>query len=223
MEFFANKPKAILFDFDGVLGDTHEDNYRGWCYALGKYGVDVSRDEYFVLEGYTVQEIARILMENHNISNELHSEVWHNKEKFYRENAIPKLFPESIDLVLKLKSMGFKLGVVSGGTSKRLDDPALKQLFGYMDGRVTGDDVERSKPWPDPYLKGAEKLGVSPADCVVIENAPPGITAAKSAGMRCIAVCSSLSSKYLKEADFIIDNLGALYGLFGLEQEVSAC
>ena len=68
------------------------------------------------------------------------------------------------------------------------------------------DDVERGKPYPDPFLKGAELLGLKPQDCVVIENAPLGIEGALKAGMTVIAVTTTLNAEHLKQAHYIVND-----------------
>jgi beta-phosphoglucomutase-like phosphatase (HAD superfamily) len=77
-------------------------------------------------------------------------------------------------------------------------------LFDYI---LTSEDIENGKPSPDPYLKAQEALNVSPSECLVVENAPLGIASAKSAGMKVVALTSTVSEDYLRDADWIISNL----------------
>jgi beta-phosphoglucomutase len=79
-----------------------------------------------------------------------------------------------------------------------------------MDVIITGDKVYNCKPHPEPYLNAAKALSVGPLECVVVENAPVGIESAKSAGMYCIAICSTLERRYLEKADMIIDKFADL-------------
>ena len=75
---------------------------------------------------------------------------------------------------------------------------------------VTGEDTTVGKPSPEPYLRGAEKLGVRPEACIVVENAPIGIESAKRAGAYCIALCTTVSREALRQADEIVDSFEAL-------------
>ncbi|OGW94101.1 MAG: hypothetical protein A3G36_02985 [Omnitrophica bacterium RIFCSPLOWO2_12_FULL_45_13] len=86
----------------------------------------------------------------------------------------------------------------------------IERLFDHI---ITGDHVKKGKPYPEPYLLAARELAVKPSECVVIENAPYGIMAAKSAGMFCIALTSSLPKEFLKGADIIADKLEDISGL----------
>jgi beta-phosphoglucomutase len=97
------------------------------------------------------------------------------------------------------------MAVVTGGYRDRVSQIVNEYFDGYFSAVVTSDDVKRTKPFPEPYLKGATLLGVRPAQCLVIENAPIGIQAAKKAGMKVLAVTTTLTKDYLHEADFIAD------------------
>jgi len=72
---------------------------------------------------------------------------------------------------------------------------------------ITADDVANGKPHPEPYLKGAEQLGVDPAECLVIEDAPAGIQSAHAGGMKVIALTSTYESSELREADAVVEKL----------------
>ncbi len=76
---------------------------------------------------------------------------------------------------------------------------------------MTADDVKKGKPDPEPYLKALHHLGSKPESSVVIENAPMGIRSAKSAGLTCYAIETSLSGEYLHEADLVFHNHQALF------------
>jgi sugar-phosphatase len=78
------------------------------------------------------------------------------------------------------------------------------------DTLITADDVREGKPHPEPYLKGAERLGVEPPECLVIEDAPAGIRAARAAGMKAIGLTSTYEALELAEADAIVSTLGEL-------------
>ncbi|MGO9245133.1 MAG: HAD family hydrolase, partial [Verrucomicrobiia bacterium] len=83
----------------------------------------------------------------------------------------------------------------------------------HFDFIITGDEVPRAKPFPDPYLTAARQLGLRPEECVVVENAPLGIEAARNAGMRCVAVETTLGKEYLTSADHVLQNIAELLSL----------
>ena len=94
---------------------------------------------------------------------------------------------------------GTRLDVV-----KKVLQAGLENIFEVI---VTGEMVNRGKPNPEPYLKAVDELKVTKEDCVVVENAPAGITSAKSAGLTCIAVQTSLSEEYLQDADKVFKDI----------------
>ena len=98
------------------------------------------------------------------------------------------------------------MAVVTGGDRGRIIPFAKKYLNGYFSGFVCSDDVKNTKPIPEPYLKGLEILRSDANECLVIENAPLGIKAAKSAGIKTIAIETTLNKNYLQEADFIVQS-----------------
>ena len=102
------------------------------------------------------------------------------------------------------------MGVVTGGARSRVSAVVENHFSNYFECLVTVDDVERGKPFPDPFLRGAELLGLKPDECIVVENAPMGIEAAIKAGMTVIAVKTTLTEKYLDRAHFMVDDFQAV-------------
>ena len=133
------------------------------------------------------------------------------------------LFPSAKTTLEQLREMKLRLAVatssVSGSARPFLDRTGIRSLFGVV---VTGDEVQRGKPHPDIYLRTAEKLGISPEACIVIEDALAGIAAAKAANMRVAAIPDGRfvdPRKYEKEADYV---LGSLSDIPALIRRVSA-
>lgn len=117
-------------------------------------------------------------------------------------------FYEDVQEVIKwARSKKYKIGVVSGGTRKRLQDPKVTEVLNNFDIVITASDYKAGKPSPEPYLTAASKLKVAPSECLVIENAPLGVEAAKQAGMKCIALSTTLGPQHLKHADCIVESL----------------
>ncbi|MBC8472844.1 MAG: HAD family phosphatase [Planctomycetes bacterium] len=108
----------------------------------------------------------------------------------------------------------FKLGLVSGADLKRLTKTVPDDFFRRFKAVISGDKVNNPKPHPEPYIAAAKELFVPPLECLVVENAPLGIESAKRAGMRCIAVCSTLKRNLISDADFIVDDINALWAFF---------
>ena len=99
------------------------------------------------------------------------------------------------------------LGLVTGASKIRLDATLSTDFMSYFGVIVTGEQNIRPKPSPDPYLKAVRELGMPPLCSIAVENAPLGIRSAKSAGLYCLAISSTLDSKFLSEADVVVKNL----------------
>ena len=196
--------KAILFDFDGVLADTMEDNFLAWQKAFKDYEINIKKEDYFPLEGMELIKIAKKISGKYKVHPDPETIV-KLKNKYYLEDHSFFLYPKAAELIDLLKKNKFLLAIVSAGTRERLRRTVPAEFLKKFDTIISGEDSKNGKPSPDPYLNAAKKLGVSPEECVVIENAPLGIKSAKKAGMYCIAICSTLDQLFLSEADEIID------------------
>lgn len=199
--------RAILFDFDGVVVKSMESHYHGWRKALEEYGIDMSPEELYVLEGQGVEEVASQLVRKFNIPVEERNNIIRKKIFYYDQVQKHELYPHFLDVLEWALEMELKIALVTGGDRERVIK-AL-QAYGidtYFKIIVTSKDVMNSKPSPEPYLKASELLDVEPQQCVVIENAPLGILSARNAGMKCIAITTTLQSTYLKNADVVADN-----------------
>jgi beta-phosphoglucomutase len=214
------KIKAILFDLDGVLVDTLHYHFLAWQKQFEKLGGIVSEHTVLMHEGRNSREILPVLLKEAGIfiSEEDYDSFIEGKRKYYRQIVDVKFYPGAIDVIEELKLRGFKMAIVTAcaqKTMKKSLDDRKRKLFDLIQ---TGDDVPRAKPNPDPYDSAREKLGLQPMDCLVIENAPLGISSAKRAGMECVAVETTLDKKYLKEADYIISDIKELLNLRILDE-----
>jgi beta-phosphoglucomutase len=197
---------AVIFDFDGVIGKTMEDNYQAWDAAFRNIGIVIDQELYLATEGMNTKGVAKMFLAQHGANRSLRDEVVNAKEGYYQKNNRFEFYPGVIELLQKF-SQHFQLGLVSGAGFDRLKmtiPPNILKLFSAI---VAGDHIEHSKPHPEPYQKAVQKIGFEKSRCVAIENAPYGITSAKNAGLYCIAICSTLKRKYLSEADLIVNNV----------------
>ncbi|MGQ4873905.1 MAG: HAD family hydrolase [Promethearchaeia archaeon] len=204
-----NKEYCIIFDMDGVLADTGTIHYESWVKLAEEIGYKFSREFFEKTFGQQSPEIVRKLVGNNEDPETINK--WANlKEKYYRDMVKDKLepLPGAIELIKGLKKTGFKLALGSSGPPENvyllLDTLKIKQ---YFDAIITAADVKNGKPAPDVFLKAAKKTDVKPENCVVIEDAPVGITAAKRAGMKVIALTTTHDGTTLKDADLIIKDL----------------
>ncbi len=202
--------KAVLFDFDGVLGKTLEDNYRAWEYALTQQGVPITREEYYLLEGVTPAQVAGHFLARHGAGPDLIPRVVEVKETHYHQHHRFMFYEGAQRLIDSIRKSRIRLGLVSGAGRSRLKATCGSDFLELFDAVVTADDFGRGKPAPDPYLMAAKHLSLRPDECLVVENAPLGIRAAKAANMDCVAISSTLDKRHLLEADVVIENLAQL-------------
>ncbi|HEY4525876.1 MAG TPA: HAD family phosphatase [Candidatus Paceibacterota bacterium] len=200
-------PKAILFDFDGVLADTMGDNLRAWQSTLSTIGVSFGAQEYLELEGMKMVDVARTLCAKHGVKDGDWEHLVQNKDRYYSENNSFRLYPGALELLRALKDKNIPVALVSAGRLNRLEKFVPAGFLDLFRAVITGEKTERGKPFPDPYLAASKELGVKPELCLAVENAPLGIDSAKAAGMRCIAISSTLSEDKLAKADRVVPKL----------------
>jgi beta-phosphoglucomutase len=203
--------RAILFDFDGVLVQSMEDHYAGWKKALEKYGIDMTPEELYMMEGQGVKGVASEITRKYNLSIDETRDIIENKQKYYERIKKIRFYPNLLDVLNWAKEKNLKMAVVTGGNRSRVLD-ALENfgLSSYFDAIITSDDVSETKPSPYPYLQAANLLEIEPRDCIVVENAPLGIRSGKSAGMKVVGVTTTLNPFYLKEADVVVMDFNEL-------------
>ena len=125
--------------------------------------------------------------------------------KFLRKDL--KVFPGAKLLPKKLKSKGYKLGLVSGSTKEQIDIILKKlKIKDQFEVIVSTEDVQNSKPSPEGYILAAKKLGIKPKDCIVIEDATQGVKSGKNARMKVIGITNG-SEQDLSLADIIFNSL----------------
>ncbi len=200
------KIEAVLFDFDGVLADTMNDNFLAWKKAFANFGVNIKKKEYYLLEGLKVNDVAKLLSKQHNAIDLSFFRIVNLKNRYYLENHSLCFYSEIPEIIKMLKEQNKLIAIVSASPKQKLKRTVPKDFLDIFNSVISGDDYSKGKPDPEPYLTAMRKLKIKPYECVVVENAPLGIKSAKSAGAYCIAITTTLSKKYLKEADRIVRN-----------------
>lgn len=196
--------KAVLFDFDGVLAETMEDHFRAWRAAMRDVGVAITEEDYFPLEGMDLKEIARVFSARSGLDPAHADEIVKKKEEYYLQDHAFRFYPSVPEFIDELNEKKILLGLVSAGYRDRLEQSLPPGFLRKFDVVVTGDAAGRGKPFPDPYENAARELGIDIKACIVVENAPFGIEAAKRAGAYCVAICSTVKEEHLQGADEII-------------------
>lgn len=195
---------AILFDLDGVLVDSTRSVERQWRAWAREHGID---GDNVMIVGHGVRAVEVVRAVAPHLDAE--AEVRRLEAREAEDQDGVAAMPGAIDLVGSIPEGHW--GVVTSGT-RHLATARLR-LFGIPIPKVlvTSDEVVRGKPHPEPYLRGAELLGVNPAECLVIEDAPAGIQSAHAAGMRVIALASTYPVPVLSEADAVVQKLRQIH------------
>lgn len=203
------KAKAIIFDMDGVITNTMPDHYRVWKKIFRKHGIVVSRFEVYEREGQKGIDSIDEIFEQHGkpLTTSAARKILRQKERAFRRKAGIRFIPGARQFLKSLHSKQFRLGLVTGTSRKELNQILPEGLRRLFHARITGTDVRDGKPHPEPYLKALQLLHVKPKDAIVIENAPLGIASAKGAGLRCLAIATSLPAKRLKRADRVFRSI----------------
>jgi beta-phosphoglucomutase len=201
--------KTILWDMDGVIADSYSFQFAAWQETFAKRGIKFTREDFTKLFGTGNDFIIGSIMGRELSEGDVKSMVQEKEENFRRKvtgNIRP--FPEAVRLLNAMKKGNFKLGLVSSAPKENID-LVLRELNleGIFDCIVFGQEVSESKPDPQIYLLAAKKLEATPNDCLVIEDSPLGIRAAKTAGMKCLAIANTHPRQKLGEADKVFDSL----------------
>ena len=196
--------KAVIFDLDGTTVDSRVAWLGAFKLTAKQFGFDYSENLNYLTRGIGIIKSAKNLTAHYGIAHkrdEFLQIVKNNYQKLFFEKVT--LMPGVLDLLAKL-STHYKTALASSSPRFVLEANFIKfpQLNKYFSISVAGDEVERTKPSPDIFLLTAKKLKVEPQKCLVIEDSPTGVAAAKTAGMKCIGLLDSGPKKQeLSKAD----------------------
>lgn len=185
--------QAILFDLDGVLTDTAEYHYLAWKRLADELGVPFRREDNEHLRGVPRRESLEFILNlgKRTVSKSVKQELMARKNGYYRQylKAITPadLLPGAMPLLEEIRAAGLKIGVASASNNSQQVLESLG-ICDQIDALAHGGSVARQKPHPDLFLYVAERLGLSPASCLVVEDAAAGIAAAQAAGMATVGL-----------------------------------
>jgi putative hydrolase of the HAD superfamily len=196
--------RALIFDFDGLILETEEPIYRSWMEVYEGHGVALPFELWVKTVGSSNQAFHPQLYLEQRLGFALPKDVLDRRIARRVELVLAEpLRPGVADLAKAARVSGIKVGVASSSSRDwvkgHLERLGISDLVDCLRCR---DDVEHVKPDPDLYLASLECLGVAAADALAIEDSPNGITAAKSAGLRCVVVPNSITAGLdLSQAD----------------------
>lgn len=208
--------KGVIFDMDGVIIDSEPLHYKVFMQYASVLGISMTSEEYDTFIGTTNEYIFGFLKEKYHLTQAVPDLVqdYDAKIKQYLLASKNSLAPiEGVDdLIKQCYGRDLQLAVASSSAKDRID--LVIDMFGlapYFTAKISGQQVERSKPAPDIFLLAAATIGLLPEECVVIEDSHNGVTAAKAAGMKCIGYVNPNSGKQdISHADRVIRHFSEL-------------
>lgn len=194
--------KVVIFDLDGVLVDARELHYEALNRALDKYDARITRDEHLsTYDGLPTTTKLELLTKNKGLPKDVYKNIWEDKQ-FQTQKIIDEEYgPDKrmIEILSKLKKEGYKICVCSNSIRETTRLMLIRRGFKkFMDFFISNQDVKNPKPNPEMFLKAMVEYGVSPKECVIVEDSHYGRQAAFKAGAHLCAVENSEDVTYEK-------------------------
>ena len=199
---------GVLWDMDGVLVDTGEFHYQSWTETLAEYGIPLPYEQFRTTFGMNNEGILRMLL-GERYTEELFIEISERKETRFREmiHGQVQLLPGVRPLLEALREANVPQAIASSAPQANIETILFEfNLESYFQALVSAVGLP-SKPHPAVFLAAAQRLDLQPGNCIVLEDAIPGVEAARRAGMRCVAVTTTNKAEDLGSADLVVDRL----------------
>jgi beta-phosphoglucomutase len=202
---------GVIFDMDGVLIDSYRAHFEAWQKILPGLGLEMTEDQFAPLFGRTNADILAALFPT--LPAERYPVIDKEKETLFREILLAD-FPEmdgAAELIAALDQAGAALAIGSSAPPENVQVALDRLSVGEKFQTTTnGSEITLGKPDPEVFVKTARKIRVPPSRCVVVEDAPAGVAAAKAAGCAAIALIGTAPRSKLSEADLTVDSLREL-------------
>jgi beta-phosphoglucomutase len=212
---------------DGVITNSMPEHYQAWKKVLTDEGIDITRHEIYLREGQPGQQTIKELFAADHLeySEKKAKAILQKKERFFKKIVKTRFIPGIRSFLKGLDQQGFQMALVTGTARHEVQKMLPVSLNGLFDAIITGSDVTHGKPHPEPFRKVLQQLALPAADCVVIENAPFGIRSAHRAGLRCIALQTSLPRQYLSDAEWVFSSVAEMRAQmeFCYQKEAGSC
>lgn len=211
--------KAVLFDMDGLMVDTESLATEAFIHSAKKQGYDMTKEETLMVLGFTTKSIYEF-WENYFKNSDVSGKQLVDDHYKYIENVLfttgPKKMPYIEELLKYLKENNYKVAVASSSNMNHIINNMEKTgLKKYIDEFASGAEVRNGKPAPDVFLLAAERLGVEPKKCLVLEDSKAGVIAGSSAGAKVIMVPDMFKpdDECKEKAYKIVNNLGEVINM----------
>jgi beta-phosphoglucomutase len=205
-------PKGVIFDMDGVLVDSEAFINTAIRKMFAEHGAQIKPEDFGPLvgtgENYALGSMAK--------KYHLQIDIELAKQRTYdiyleiiKDNL--RLLPGALEFIAKCRKLGKKIAIATSADMRKVEGN-LREVnlpFETFDAIITAEDVVHRKPAPDIFFVAAKRLGIDPKECLVVEDAVNGVTAAKAAGAKCLALTTSFPKQKLSKADWFATNLAA--------------
>ena len=202
--------RGVIFDMDGVLVDSEEFIAKAAVMMFAERGLKVQAEDFRPFIGMGENRYIGGVAEKYGHAGDI-IELKKRTYDIYLEIIRGRLKPLSgvPGFVEQCRGRGMKLAVASSADMRKVKGNLEETGLGFdkFDAVISGEDVEHKKPAPDIFLLAAARIGVEARDCIVVEDAPSGVQAAKAAGAKCLAITSSFSRQQLAGADWFASSL----------------
>jgi HAD superfamily hydrolase (TIGR01509 family) len=192
--------KAILFDMDGVLVDAREWHYAALNRALDLFGLRIGLDSHLsTFDGLPTKRKLQILTQSRGLPAQLHDFINEMKQRFTMEIVATHCKPtfQHRYALGRLRKEGYRLAVCSNSVRNTVTTMmALTQLDTCLEVMLSNEDVVNAKPDPEIYMTAMARLGVAPAECLIVEDMDHGIQAARASGGHVLTVASPADVSY---------------------------
>lgn len=203
---------AVIFDMDGVIINGMPYHAQAWEEIFRTLGLSITPEEVYEREGEAGPAAVQHFLRERGIEAGLEEvqDLIRKKEIRFREIARVEVFEGVREFLAALHARGKRLALVTGTARREMEISLPTDIQERFELIITGDRVTRGKPHPEPYLTALQALGLEANQAIVIENAPLGIQSATTAGLRCLAVETSLSCERLTGAERCFPSLREL-------------
>jgi beta-phosphoglucomutase family hydrolase len=201
--------EAAIWDMDGVIVDSVEYHFQAWREEFAKKGVDYTMAEFLRHFGQRNDTIIKDALGAGTLPDVV-AAVNNAKQANYRRRVAGhvRALPGAVELIKALYGQGIRQAIASSSPTENIEivlgELNIRDCF---QATVYGNEVPDGKPSPQIYLRAAQKLGIAPGNCVVLEDAIAGVEGARRAGMKCLAVTNSHPGSSLNKADLVTDTL----------------
>ncbi|MBM3939497.1 MAG: HAD family hydrolase [SAR202 cluster bacterium] len=206
--------RAIVFDFDGTILETESPAYESMREIFDRLGVPLTMDIWGRVIGGTAGKFDIFDLLESRLGRMLDRDALRSEQRAKHHDIVMRLqvLPGVASHLREAKSRGLKLAVASSSSRGWVEGHLERlALLPHFDALRTRDDVARTKPEPDVYLAALAALGVEPHEAIAIEDSPNGVTAARAAGIFCVAVPNLLTRQLsLEHADLVVETLEAI-------------